>query len=87
MNIDTLSLSGHKIRAPKGIGVLYVKSGIRFNPLEFGHQESNRHGGTENVPYIIGIGKAAEMILDDKNKANEEMKYLRDWMEMKIIKK
>ena len=84
MNIDTLSLSGHKIYAPKGIGVLYVKSGIKFNPLIFGHQESNRRGGTENVPYIIGLGKAAEMILDDENKANEEMKHLRDWMETKI---
>lgn len=84
MNIDTLSLSGHKIHAPKGIGVLYVKSGIKFNPLIFGHQESNRRGGTENVPYIIGIGKAAEMILDDENKANEVMKHLRDCMEMKI---
>lgn len=84
MNIDTLSLSGHKIHAPKGIGVLYVKSGIKFNPLIFGHQESNRRGGTENVPYIIGIGKAADMILDDENKANEVMKHLRDCMEMKI---
>ncbi len=84
MNIDTLSLSGHKIHAPKGIGVLYVKSGIKFNPLIFGHQENDRRGGTENVPYIIGIGKAAEMILDDENKANEVMKHLRDCMEMKI---
>lgn len=87
MNIDTLSLSGHKIYAPKGIGVLYVKSGIKFNPLIFGHQESNRRGGTENVPYIIGLGKAAEMILDDENKANEKMKHLRDWMETKIKEK
>lgn len=87
MNIDTLSLSGHKIHAPKGIGVLYVKSGIKFNPLIFGHQESNRRGGTENVPYIIGLGKAAEMILDDENKVNEEMKHLRDWMEIKIKEK
>ena len=60
MKIDTLSLSGHKIYAPKGIGVLYVKKGISFTPLIFGHQENNRRGGTENVPYIIGIGKAAE---------------------------
>lgn len=84
MNIDTLSLSGHKIHAPKGIGVLYVKRGIKLNPLIFGHQESNRRGGTENVPYIIGLGKAAEMILDDENKANEKIKHLRDWMETKI---
>lgn len=87
MNIDTLSLSGHKIHAPKGIGVLYAKKGIKFTPLIFGHQESNRRGGTENVPYIIGLGKAVEMILNDANKTNEKMRHLRDLMEMKIKEK
>ena len=59
--IDMASFSGHKIHAPKGIGVLYVRRGVRFRPfLVGGHQESGRRGGTENVPYIIGIGKAAE---------------------------
>ena len=65
LNIDTLSLAGHKIYAPKGIGVLYVKEGINFNSLIYGHQENNKRGGTENVPYIIGLGKAAELIIND----------------------
>lgn len=87
MNIDTLSLSGHKIYAPKGIGVLYVKSETKFKPFIFGHQEGNRRGGTENVPYIIGLGKAVKMILEDKGKDNEKIKYLRNFMEEKIKEK
>lgn len=84
MNIDTLSLSGHKIHAPKGIGVLYVKKDIEFNPLIFGHQENNRRGGTENVPYIIAIGKAIENILNNPE-SNINIKKLRDDLEQKII--
>ena len=80
MNIDTLSLAGHKIHAPKGIGVLYVKNGIPFVPLIFGHQEKNRRGGTENVPYIIGLGKAVEIILRDQYQSNKKMEKLRDYM-------
>lgn len=87
MKIDTLSLSGHKIHVPKGIGVLYVKEGINYTPLIFGHQENNRRGGTENVPYIIGIGKAAQMLLEDKNKTNEKIENLRNKMEEKIKEK
>ena len=84
LNIDTLSLSGHKINAPKGIGALYVKNGIHFTPLIFGHQEKNRRGGTENVPYIVGLGKAAELILDDNYKSNDKLGQLRDYMETEI---
>ena len=84
MNIDTLSLSGHKINAPKGIGVLYIKNGNPFTPLIFGHQEKNRRGGTENVPYIVGLGKAAELILNDEYKINDKIKALRDYMEYEI---
>lgn len=85
MNIDTLSLSGHKIHTPKGIGVLYVKNSINFNPLIFGHQENNRRGGTENVPYIIGLGKAVEQILEDDYKINYKLKALRDNLEKQIV--
>ena len=85
MNIDTLSLSGHKIHAPKGIGVLYVKNVIEFHPLIFGHQEANRRGGTENVPYIIGLGKAIENILND-TETNIKMAELRDNLEKQIEK-
>ena len=84
MNIDTLSFSGHKIYAPKGIGVLYVKNGIPFNSLIFGHQEKNRRGGTENVPYIIGLGKAIEHIIEDNYESNNKLKELRDYMEKEI---
>ena len=84
LNVDTLSLSGHKINAPKGIGVLYIKNGIPFTPLIFGHQESNRRGGTENVPYIIGLGKAVELILEDNYNLNTKLKDLRDYMEKEI---
>ena len=84
MNIDMLSLSGHKIHAPKGIGVLYVNKEIQFNQLIFGHQEKNRRGGTENVPYIIGLGIAAKNILEDDYKVNEKIKGLRDKLEKEI---
>lgn len=84
MNVNTLSLSGHKIHAPKGIGVLYVKENLPFTPLIFGHQEYNRRGGTENVPYIIGLSKAVEMILDDDYKINERLFELRNYMESQI---
>lgn len=84
MNIDTLSLSGHKINAPKGIGVLYVRNDIPYMPLIFGHQESNRRGGTENVPYIIGLGKAVELILNDNYESNKKLQQLRDYMENEI---
>lgn len=62
MNIDMLSLSGHKIHAPKGIGALYVKNGIEFeNFMNGGHQEKNKRAGTENVSEIVGLGKACEI--------------------------
>ena len=86
LNVTTLSFSGHKIYAPKGIGVLYVKEGTKFNPLIFGHQEKNRRGGTENVPYIIALGKAAELIINDNYSAEKNIKDLRDYMEDRIKK-
>jgi len=87
LNIDTLSFSGHKINAPKGIGVLYVRNSIFFTPLIFGHQENNRRGGTENVAYIIGLGVAIQTILDDCYASCREIMELRDYMEEEIKKK
>ena len=76
MKIDALSLSGHKFYGPKGIGALYVKEGIRFNRLiDGGHQEKNKRAGTENVPAIVGIGKAAEIA---KMNMDTHIKYLRE---------
>ena len=84
MQVDTLSMSGHKIHTPKGIGILYVRDGLPYVPLIFGHQENNRRGGTENVPYIIGIGKATKMILEDNYEINKKLKYLRDKLEKEV---
>ena len=84
LQVDTLSFSGHKIHAPKGIGILYIKKDTPFIPLIFGHQEKNRRGGTENVPYIIGLGKACELILNDEYQKNEKIKSLRDKLEEEI---
>lgn len=62
MGIDILSASGHKIGAPKGIGILYKRNGTEINPLIYGSQMDGMRGGTENVPYIIGMAKAVELI-------------------------
>ncbi len=84
--IDMLSLSGHKLHAPKGIGVLYVKKGTMFMPfLAGGHQENGRRAGTENVPYIAALGKAAELAKENLSKENEYVLALRDRLEKGII--
>ena len=86
--VDMLSLSAHKFHGPKGIGVLYVKRGTRFLPyLMGGHQEKHRRAGTENVPYIVGLGKAAE--LAQKRLADgtmDKVAVLRDTLEQGILK-
>jgi len=85
--VDMLSLSGHKIHGPKGIGVLYVRKGTKFSPLLIGgHQEGGRRGGTENVASIIGLGKACELASKHLGKENEHVKYLRDKLEREILK-
>jgi cysteine desulfurase len=86
--VDTLSISGHKLHAPKGIGVLYIRKGTRFSPfLIGGHQEKGRRGGTENVPYIIGLGKACELAKKHLDEENTKVKALRDYLEAKILEK
>ncbi len=85
--IDFLSLSGHKLHAPKGIGVLYIKKGSRFAPFMMGgHQEHGRRAGTENVPYIAGLGKAAELAAANLEKENTYVKALRDRLEAGLLK-
>ncbi len=84
--IDMLSLSGHKLHAPKGIGVLYVRRGTRFSPFVVGgHQEEGRRGGTENVPYIIGLGKACELANRDLEDEMLRVKALRDKLESGLL--
>jgi cysteine desulfurase len=85
--IDLLSFSGHKLHAPKGIGVLYIRKGTRFTPFMIGgHQERGRRGGTENVPYIIGLGKACQLAKKNLILENERVQALRDKLEAGIIK-
>ena len=80
--IDMLSLSGHKLHAPKGIGALYVRRGIHFRPgMIGGHQERGRRAGTENVAYIVALGKAAELAVKHIEEENSRVKVLRDKLE------
>jgi len=86
--IDMLSLSGHKIHAPKGIGVLYVRKGTKFSPFMIGgHQERGRRGGTENVPYIIGLGTACELAKKHLEEENTRIRALRDYLEKELLKR
>ena len=86
-NIDLLSLSGHKLHAPKGVGALYVRKGTRLQPfMQGGHQEAGKRAGTENVPGIIGLGKACELAAKNIKEENEKVKFLRDKLENAILK-
>lgn len=84
--IDMLSLSGHKLHAPKGIGVLYLRRGTRFRPLlRGGHQERGRRAGTENTASIVGLGKACELALAHIEYENTHVKAMRDKLERGIV--
>ena len=88
MNIDSLSLSGHKLYGPKGIGALYVKKGVRFQKfVNGGHQERNKRAGTENVPGIVGLGKAIELAYQDLDEHNKKIKELRDYYMAEVQKR
>ena len=87
MNIDALSMSAHKFYGPKGIGVLYVKKDINFNPvITGGHQEQNKRAGTENVASIVGMGKAIELAHQEIEKHNKELIELRNYTINRIKK-
>jgi cysteine desulfurase len=84
--IDMLSMSGHKLHAPKGIGVLYLRRGVRFRPLlRGGHQERGRRAGTENAPAIVALGKAAELAMARMQDENTVVKALRDRLQAGIL--
>lgn len=88
MNIDMLSLSGHKLYAPKGIGALYVKSGIEFERfMDGGHQEKNKRSGTENVAEIVALGKACQIAEKNIEQYQQKLKKLRDYCLNKIQEK
>jgi cysteine desulfurase len=84
--IDMLSLSGHKLHGPKGIGALYVRKGVKFRTMICGgHQERGRRGGTENVPAIVGLGQAAELAGAHLHDERNRVANLRDRLEKSIL--
>ena len=87
--IDMLSLSAHKFNGPKGIGALYIRKGMRFNPLiRGGKQERGRRAGTENVPGIVGLGKAAELARHRlASNSGQRVRNLRDWFEAEVFRR
>ena len=88
MNIDLLSMSGHKFYAPKGTGVLYLRNGIKCEKLQDGgHQENNLRAGTENVPGIVGVGKAIEIAQINLDRYSKKLLSLRNYYESEIQKR
>lgn len=86
--VDMLSLSGHKIHAPKGVGVLYVKKGLKFTSfMTGGHQEKGRRGGTENTASIIGLGRACELAKDHLGEMDKRVRQMRDYLERQLLEK
>jgi len=88
LDVDLLSVSGHKLYAPKGIGVLYIKKGTKLHPLlHGGSHEKNKRAGTENVPYIVGLAKACEIAAINIKDENERILKLRQKLEKGILEK
>jgi cysteine desulfurase len=86
--VDMLSFSGHKLHAPKGIGVLYIRKGTKFSPfLIGGHQEKGRRGGTENIPYIVGLAKACKLAARHLEEENNRVRLLRDKLEQGLLER
>lgn len=87
LGVDFLSLSAHKLHAPKGIGLLYVKRRTKYQPLIIGgQQERGRRGGTENAPYIVGFGRAAELAMSTLEHEDTQVRALRDQLENTILR-
>ena len=88
MGIDMLSLSGHKLHAPKGVGAVYVKKGIEFTKfIDGGHQEKDKRASTENVPGIVGLGKACELANSNMSQHIEKLTNLRNYYISEVEKK
>jgi cysteine desulfurase len=88
LGVDLLSFTAHKIHGPKGIGVLYVRRGVRIAAqMHGGHHERDRRAGTESVPLIVGIGKAAELARIHLDERAEQMRELRDYLEAELFRR
>ncbi len=88
LGVSLLSISGHKLYAPKGVGALYIKRGVRVTPLiHGGHHERNRRAGTENVVGIVALGKASEIALRDMDEVASRVRMLRDRLEKGIMER
>ena len=86
--VDLLSFSGHKLHAPKGVGVLYIKRGTPCRPTMIGgHQEEGRRAGTENVAYIVGLAKAMELAFTDHESQEAHIRHLRDRLEAGLVER
>ena len=86
LGVDLLSLSAHKIHGPKGVGALFVKRGVRLaKRMTGGHHERDRRAGTENVPGIVGLGRAAELARLHLDERAEQMRELRDYFERQVM--
>ncbi|MDP2026573.1 cysteine desulfurase family protein [Sulfuriferula sp.] len=83
--VDLLTLAGHKFHAPKGVGALFVRKGLKLQPMLFGHQERGRRGGTENVPAIVGMGVACELAAREMDAKVVAMAALRDRLETGVL--
>ncbi len=84
--LDMLSLSGHKLHAPKGVGAIFIREGINIAPLVYGgHQEHGIRAGTENVPYIVGLGKACELAAEHMEEENTRVRAMRDRLEKGLL--
>lgn len=87
-HVDLLSFSGHKLHAPKGIGALYVRRGTPWRPfLIGGHQEQGRRAGTENVPYIVGLARAMDLVMADRQAQEDRLAQLRDRLEAALLER
>jgi cysteine desulfurase len=86
LNVDLLTVAGHKLYAPKGVGALFVRRGLNLEPLIHGAgHESNRRAGTENTPYIVGLGRAAELARESLSTATEKLRQMRDRLHQKLL--
>ena len=86
--IDMLSISGHKLHTPKGIGILYLRKDVQWEPfMKGGQQEKGKRPGTENVPYIVGMGKAAELAMSNMDEEYAYLTQLRDYLQSEILRR